>query len=465
MSWLKLLHRLLVFKPLGNLLSIIILAMGIGMIVIISHLAVVLDESFKKNIRGIDLVVGAKGSPLQLILAAVYHMDSPTGNIPLKEAMDLTGHPLVEKAIPLSLGDSYNGYRIVGTDTTYPAHYGAVLADGRLWNKSMEVTIGASVAANAGLQLGANFFGSHGLGEALHVHDDAPYTVVGILEPTGTVMDMIILTALESVWDVHADHHHNHNGDDPNDHHHHNSHHKHHDDHVHGPDCDHDHDDDHHHGETHEHQHGPDCNHDHDHHHESHVHGPECNHNHDDGPKEITALLIKFRNPMAMLTLPRLINAETSMQAALPAIEINRLFGLLGIGLDALRYLALFLVFIAAFSVFISLLNTLRENQIELAIIRAMGAGRARVFFLMQGLALLLALAGIATGYLLALLGLFGLQSLADQAFYGAADFGSMLASTWMVIPAVLGIAIVTALFPAIQAYRLNISNTLARES
>jgi putative ABC transport system permease protein len=463
MSWLKLLYRLLVFKPLGNLLSVIILAMGIGMIVTVSHLAKNLDNSFKKNIRGIDLVVGAKGSPLQLILSSVYHMDSPTGNIRLDEAKSITNHPMVEKAIPLSLGDNYSGYRIVGTDTSYPAHYQASLAAGRMWEKSMEVVLGATVAKNANLKIGDTFFGSHGLGEALHVHDDAPYLITGILEPTGTVIDMLILTALESVWDVHADHgHHEAEGHEHHDHaeddhvHSHDAHHDHGvEGHVHGPDCDHDHDED---GHAHSH----DAKHDHDE--EGHVHGPDCDHDHD-GPKEITALLIKFRNPMAMMTLPRFINSETNMQAALPAIEINRLFGLLGIGFEALSYLAYFLVIIAAFSVFISLLNTLRENRMELAIIRAMGAGRGRVFFLMQGLSLLLAIAGIVLGYLLALMGLFGVQSMAGQEVLGETGFGGMLADTWFVIPAVVVIAIITATFPAIQAYRLNISNTLARES
>jgi putative ABC transport system permease protein len=327
----------------------------------------------------------------------------------------------------------------------------------------MEVVLGATVAKNANLKIGDTFFGSHGLGEALHVHDDAPYLITGILEPTGTVIDMLILTALESVWDVHADHgHHEAEGHEHHDHaeddhvHSHDAHHDHGvEGHVHGPDCDHDHDED---GHAHSH----DAKHDHDE--EGHVHGPDCDHDHD-GPKEITALLIKFRNPMAMMTLPRFINSETNMQAALPAIEINRLFGLLGIGFEALSYLAYFLVIIAAFSVFISLLNTLRENRMELAIIRAMGAGRGRVFFLMQGLSLLLAIAGIVLGYLLALMGLFGVQSMAGQEVLGETGFGGMLADTWFVIPAVVVIAIITATFPSIQAYRLNISNTLARES
>src|SRR5688572_401923 len=114
-----------------------------------------LEERMGRDARGIDLVVGAKGSPMQLILAGIYHLDAPTGNIPLAAAQALARHRLVRKAMPLALGDSWKGFRIVGAGHEYVQHYGAQLQTGRLWEKSLEAVLGAEVAARTGLGVGA----------------------------------------------------------------------------------------------------------------------------------------------------------------------------------------------------------------------------------------------------------------------------------------------------------------------
>ena len=149
-------------------------------------------------------MIGAKGSPLQLVLASIYHVDFPTGNIPLAEAERWAGHPLVAEAIPLALGDSLAGFRIVGTEPAYAAHYGAELAAGRLWQEPFEATLGATVAARTGLEVGDRFVGSHGLAAGGPRAWRAPYTVVGVLEPTASVLDRVVLTPIESVWLVHG---------------------------------------------------------------------------------------------------------------------------------------------------------------------------------------------------------------------------------------------------------------------
>ncbi|MEM7509690.1 MAG: ABC transporter permease, partial [Bacteroidota bacterium] len=129
----------LVAKPLSTALSLILLMLGVSIISLLLLLDKQLQNTFDKNVRGIDMVVGAKGSPLQIILASVYHIDSPTGNIPLKEAEMLIKNPLVEKAIPMAYGDSYESYRILGTDSSYVNHYGGEIAEGRLWKEDFEV--------------------------------------------------------------------------------------------------------------------------------------------------------------------------------------------------------------------------------------------------------------------------------------------------------------------------------------
>jgi putative ABC transport system permease protein len=194
-------------RPLGTLLNVLLLALGVGTIGFVVIVNAQIGASLERDTRGIDLVVGAKGSPMQLILSGIFHLDSPTGNIPFSAAQELARNPLVRQVIPLSLGDSYRGFRIVGTSPEYIALYGATPASGRLWAKEMEVVLGSAVAARTGLATGGRFAGSHGLGEGGAEHIDAAYTVVGVLGRTGTVIDRLVLTDTASVWRIHEAHH------------------------------------------------------------------------------------------------------------------------------------------------------------------------------------------------------------------------------------------------------------------
>ena len=190
-------------RPLASALNLLLLALGVATITVLMLATEQLERRMGSDARGIDLVVGAKGSPMQLVLSAVFHLDAPTGNIPLAAADALAKNRMVKKAIPLALGDSYKGFRIVGSNHEYPAHYGARVADGRLWSAPMEATLGAEVAARTKLATGAKFAGAHGLGEGGDEHEKEPYQVVGVLAPTGTVLDRLVLTSVESVWEVH----------------------------------------------------------------------------------------------------------------------------------------------------------------------------------------------------------------------------------------------------------------------
>lgn len=191
-------------RPLATALNLLLLALGIATITLLLLASAQLEERMGRDARGIDLVAGAKGSPMQLVLSAVFHLDAPTGNIALADAVALSRHPAVKKAIPLALGDSYRGYRIVGTNHDYPAHYGASVSAGRLWTAPMEAVLGAEVAAKSRLAVGASFTGAHGLGEGGDAHEEEPFKVVGLLAPSGTVLDRLVLTSVESVWEVHA---------------------------------------------------------------------------------------------------------------------------------------------------------------------------------------------------------------------------------------------------------------------
>jgi putative ABC transport system permease protein len=190
-------------RPLVAGLNLCLMTLGIGSMCFVLLVARQLDSSLQRDLAGIDLVVGAKGSPLQLILAGVFHLDVPTGNIPATTADSLRRHPLVAGVVPLALGDSMQGHRIVGTDTGYLALYGAKLAQGRIWSRPLEAVLGDQAARSSALELGAAFVGTHGLGATGQAHGNAPYTVVGRLAACGCVLDRLVLTGVESVWALH----------------------------------------------------------------------------------------------------------------------------------------------------------------------------------------------------------------------------------------------------------------------
>jgi putative ABC transport system permease protein len=190
-------------QPLGTLLSIVLLALGVATIGFVLLVNGQVGDSLARDARDIDLIVGAKGSPIQLMLAGIFHLDAPTGNIPLAEIVNLRADRRVRLVIPLSLGDSFRGYRIVGTTPDYIALYDGAYAAGHGWDDKMQAVAGAIVAATTHLGLGDRFVGSHGLTEGGPVHADSVYTIVGVLKPTGTVLDRLVLVNTESVWFVH----------------------------------------------------------------------------------------------------------------------------------------------------------------------------------------------------------------------------------------------------------------------
>jgi putative ABC transport system permease protein len=400
-------------KKLNSFLSALLLTLGIGMISLLLLLNKQLDEQFRRNIRGIDMVVGAKGSPLQLILSSIYQIDVPTGNVPLAEVNALRKNPFVKTVIPLSMGDSYQGFRIVGTTPKYIEHFQAKLAQGQVYNASMEVAIGSKVARNTQLKIGDTFSSAHGLDSKGEVHGDKKYKVTGIFEASGSVVDQLILTRLSSVWDVH--------------------------DHA-GPDH-----------ATHDEsirKTGPAGT------------DPEA----DEEGKEVTSALIQFRNPMGLITIPRQINTNTSMQAALPSIEINRLFSLLGVGIETLRTLAMIIISIAGVSVFISLYNSLKERKYEMALMLSMGATRSRLFLMLLIEGLMLAVIGFFAGIIVSRVGLWLFSRAAEEDFHYSLKQFAILPEEIYLFFGALAIGLVAAALPSLGIYKLNISRTLAEE-
>ena len=193
-------------RPLLTALNVAMLALGVATItflLLVTHQA---EERLARDAKPVDLVVGAKGSPLQLILSTVFHADVPTGNIGLEESRAIAANPMVASATPLALGDSFRGHRIVGHRRLLPRALRREARAGPLFAGEMEAVVGSEVARRHGLAVGAQLTGAHGLAAAGPAHDDHPYRVVGILAPTGTVVDRLVLTSVESVWHVHEEH-------------------------------------------------------------------------------------------------------------------------------------------------------------------------------------------------------------------------------------------------------------------
>jgi putative ABC transport system permease protein len=416
---LKLAIKNILHKPLNFLLGWILLTVSVGIISLLLLVQKQIEDQFTNNIKGVDMVLGAKGSPLQLILSAVYHVDAPTGNIKYNDAQKWMQHPFVEKAIPLAYGDSYRGYAVLGTTPDYLEKYKAVIAQGKMYSKDFEVVVGSDLAKLLQLKQGDSFFGTHGDKEGGEEHKEHAYHVTGILKKTGSVVDKLIVGNIESVWKMHED------------------------------------EEDHHDADEHEHTAATTAD-DSDEDHE------EDHHQHEEG-KEITAVLLKFRNPMAQIQFPRLINSNTNMMAAIPAIEINRLFSLLGVGIETLEKMAWGIMLLSALSVFITLFNALKDRKYELALMRTMGGGKVKLMLLVLSESLLLCISGFICGIVLSRVALYFLSQSAETNYHFSLH---KFAPEWpeegflLLITIVVGIS--AALIPAIKAYYLNISKTLA---
>jgi len=321
-------------RPLTWAFNVLTLSTGVAVVLALVLVNQSVSDRFARDLAGIDLVIGAKGSPLQIVLSSVFQMDVPTGNFKLSQARAFAVNPLVAAAVPVSLGDNVHEARIVGTTPDYAKLYGATLAEGRFWSRPMEAVVGASAARRLGFHPGTVFIGAHGLSGSSDMHRNSPYRVVGVLKPTGAVIDRLVITDLASVWQVHEHH-------DPN-------------------------------------------NHDED---EAQPH-----------EREVTALLVKYRSTMGALMLPRQVKAVADLQAAVPAVESARLFNLIGVGADVLRGVGAAILGLAAIGFFIALFGAVSQRRRDLALLRALGAKPSLLLAVVAIEAALMGLAGGVVG-------------------------------------------------------------------
>ena len=410
---------------LNSSLSIFLTAFGLAIAIIVNQFSYHFDNRLKNDGKNIDIVIGAKGSPLQLVLSTVYHIDIPTGNISYNKVKKYLNSPQIEYSIPLALGDNWNGYRIVGTNYDYIKHYKGELEHGREWNKNFEIVAGSSVK----IEINDEIKGAHGLVDTGKVHSDEKYKVVGILKPTGTVIDRLLFTSLNSVLEIHNLYH-----LDEKDHH------EHHKEEIIKKD---------------------------NHHIDDHSKNDE-KHEHTQkkatdvfDEQNITAFLIKTNNPIANINLPRLINKESSMQAANPAFEITRLSSMLGIGSKGFKFLSIILIIIAALSVFSGLAGNLENRLKDLAVLRAIGYTKQRIFKIITLEGGVITFIGIMVGISISLISFNILATsitplnMTEISFTLTKDF-------FLIILLVLLSGIFAAVFPAYRGSKISVAKQLS---
>ena len=374
------------------MMSILLMILGVTIITLSVLVNQITKNTFTKNNPNLDVVVGAKGSPLQLVLSSIHHIDIPTGNISYKNAKKIMKHPAIKFGVPISLGDNFQNYRIVGTDKKFLKLYDAELEIGSMWKKPMQSVIGSNVANFTQLKIDKFFVGSHGLIDTGDIHSEQPYKVVGILKKTGTILDNLIITSLDSVWNLHS--------------------------------------------------------------------------NQNDILKnsdslEVTALLLKYKNKTSVFSFPRLINKNTSMQAASPNLEISKLFKLTGEAHKIINYLSIIIVSLSFAGILFTLLNNINERKYDLAILRTLGFTRERIFSIILIEGMTISILGSFIGLILGgivyeCIEFFSL--LGRNIVTGQLDFIYEILTIWFVI---LIISFLTCLIPGIKVYKQNIRNTL----
>jgi putative ABC transport system permease protein len=403
------------------LLSTLVGALGIAAVTTALSGFDALPAAAERSWGGVDIVVGPKSAALDLVLCCALHVANPQGLVSEDTAMAAVRHPLVRAAAPIALGDNVDGLRIVGTTPEILSVYRADLAGGRVWTagKPLEAVLGAQAARRLKLKIGDHFVGVHGLVAGGEVHAQFPYAVVGVLESTGSVLDRLVLTDVATVRYIHQHHHHHHHGDEAE------GHHEEHDAH-----------------EEHE-------DHDEDEKHEAQI------------PNAVTAVVASFNSPVAAALMPRLVDASPTLAAASPSLEIARVMSYLRPLTVAAMIIGGLLMAIAALGASAGLMASMNASTRDLALLRALGAGKLRLasVALCQASTIAIAATVCGLGLSVLLLTVGGNMIAARTGLLLAAHIAPMDAV--IVLLGALIAAVLAALVPALRAMHASIEELL----
>ncbi|EGQ8177077.1 TPA: ABC transporter permease [Vibrio parahaemolyticus] len=409
---IKLAWKSLMNRKATAVLTIMTVAISVILLLGVERIRTQAKDSFANTISGTDLIVGGRSGQVNLLLYSVFRIGNATNNIDWKSYQEFSQHRAVDWAIPISLGDSHKGFRVMGTNHSYFEHYKygskqpLTFSKGKEFNGLFETVLGSDVAKQLGYQIGSEIIIAHGISDVgFSRHDKLPFKVVGILAPTGTPVDKTVHVSLEAIEAIHV-------------------------------------------GWESGARLGP---------------TPDAKvlQERDFQPKQITAMLVGLKSRIQTFALQRQINnyPKEPLSAIMPGVALHELWGMMSVAEQALMAVSGFVVIAGLLGMLSSLLTSLQERRREMAILRAMGARPRHVFSLLISEASLLTAAGIVTG----VLGLYAILALLQpliQQHYGINLMLSTLSAyEWMLLSFVQCAGIVIGFIPAFRAYRESLSD------
>lgn len=408
----KLAWKSLINRKATAILTIMTVAISVILLLGVERIRTQAKDSFANTISGTDLIIGGRSGQVNLLLYSVFRIGNATNNIDWKSYQEFANHRAVDWAIPISLGDSHKGFRVMGTNHSYFEHYKfgskqpLTFSEGREFNGLFETVLGSDVAKQLGYHVGSEIIIAHGISDVgFSRHDNLPFKVVGILAPTGTPVDKTVHISLEAIEAIHV-------------------------------------------GWESGARLGP---------------TPKAQDlkNRDFQPKQITAMLVGLKSRIQTFALQRQINTypKEPLSAIMPGVALHELWGMMSVAEQALMAVSGFVVIAGLLGMLSSLLTSLQERRREMAILRAMGARPRHVFSLLISEASLLTAAGIVTG----VAGLYAILAIVQpiiQQHYGIHLTLSLLSPyEWMLLGFVQCAGIVTGFIPAFRAYRQSLSD------
>ncbi len=399
-------------RKVTAILSILTVAISVILLLGVERIRTQAKSSFANTISGTDLIVGGRSGQVNLLLYSVFRIGNATNNIDWKSYQEFSQHRSVKWAIPISLGDSHKGFRVMGTNHSYFEHYrygqkqNLAFTKGREFQQLFETVIGADVAKKLGYQIGSEIIIAHGISDVgFSRHDNLPFKVVGILAPTGTPVDKTVHVSLEAIEAIHV-------GWES------------------GANL----------GNT------PDA---------------QQLQNRDFQPKQITAMMLGLKSKIQTFALQRQINtyAKEPLSAILPGVALHELWGMMSVAEQALMAVSAFVVIAGLLGMLSSLLTSLQERRREMAILRAMGARPRHVFSLLILEASSLTFIGILLGTFSLYLLLFVAAPFIQQS-YGINLSVITLSNYELSLLALVQLAgTVIGFIPALRAYKQSLSD------
>jgi len=411
LAWKSLLNR-----RSTALLTVVSIALSVALLVGVERLRTEARESFANTLSGTDLIVGARSGPVQLLLYAVFRIGDATNNISWKSYKEIATHPKVSWTVPIALGDSHRGFRVLGTTPAYFDHYryarnrSLEIAEGQPFSDLFDAVLGAEVAQKLGYEIDDSIIVAHGASDVSFArHDDKPFRVVGILARTGTPVDRTVHVSLEAIEAIHVDW-------------------------------------------------------------QSGAPMPGVSISAEQAramdltPKAITAALVGLKSKIATFQVQRFVNdyPEEPLSAILPGVALSQLWNLIGMAENALLIVSVFVVVVGLFGMLTALLTSLNERRREMAILRSVGARPGHVFALIMGEALVLTLLGVLFGLSLLYLLLFAGQPIIENRFGLFIAIGGLSAYEWILLAAVVAAGFLVGSIPSYRAYRLSLADGLS---